>query len=735
MVDKKITDFSAVTSVADADLLYVVDVSDTTDSAAGTSKKVTVGNVRESTALYYGITAAETAAAVTPTAYQYEPGNVFRYGAVGDGVTDDTASILSAFTVAHSNTEGVVHFPHGEYIISSTTTPGTSAAWDALTVTGDNARITVKDGATAFSYALYVNSTTNMELSISGLEIDCNDLCANGIFIDVRDANPSTLSASGLCRIDARVFDVKKASTVTAAASGITVIGAFADIHVTGEVNSVTRANHASLGNECQGIAITDLVGVARVSARVTSVSSPSASDVDADGISIFGRGTGTGIKTGKAAVDGCEVSECRGRHMKVQVSDAVVTRSTFKQTELAMITQSSSIDLQFGNGTIHDNSFYYRENTGGTSPLGSSHTVIEAQQDLTDTEMICNIHDNSVFTEVILPNFISYSNGASANFSMLQVHHNQVRGIEDLTADGATIDRAFIEIADEGWVTNDGLAIKCNDNTFAGDATSKMIGYTGHNGTDDLDDKFYIECVNNENRGNASCKVFDSLSGSDITQIEGLKFWGNVKCQCFFSNLNTDLNELPEGTDFSFDLATATIANGPGNLPSSGSARIVTGSNATSTWYPATIALEDASQSWSRVSATWRSDNHGASEVVTTTNVITADEAGTTFYLDAAGGFTSTLPAPAIGLKYKFIVSTAPTTAYIITTNGGANILQGTYIDIVGEMVSIASQDTLNFVANTALVGDYLEVESDGTSWFCNARSGANGGITVAVT
>jgi hypothetical protein len=85
--------------------------------------------------------------------------------------------------------------------------------------------------------------------------------------------------------------------------------------------------------------------------------------------------------------------------------------------------------------------------------------------------------------------------------------------------------------------------------------------------------------------------------------------------------------------------------------------------------------------------------------------------------------------------LKYKFIVSTAPTTAYIITTNAGANILQGTYLDIVGELVAISAQDTLNFVANTALVGDSLEVESDGTNWYCTAFSKANGGITVSVT
>ena len=122
-------------------------------------------------------------------------------------------------------------------------------------------------------------------------------------------------------------------------------------------------------------------------------------------------------------------------------------------------------------------------------------------------------------------------------------------------------------------------------------------------------------------------------------------------------------------------------------------------------------------------------------SEVVTTTNVITQEESGKTFYLNAAGGFTSTLPSPALGLNYTFIVSTAPTTAYIVTTTSGANILYGTLLDIVGEQVAITAQDTINFVASTSLVGDSLKVEADATNWYCNAKSLADGGITIAVT
>lgn len=121
--------------------------------------------------------------------------------------------------------------------------------------------------------------------------------------------------------------------------------------------------------------------------------------------------------------------------------------------------------------------------------------------------------------------------------------------------------------------------------------------------------------------------------------------------------------------------------------------------------------------------------------ELVTATNTITNDESGRIFYLNAAGGFTSTLPAPQAGLKFTFIVKTAPTTAYVITTNSGANVLYGTYLDTVGELTYFSAQDTLNFVASTAVVGDRLDVESDGTNWYCKAVSGANGGITVSVT
>ena len=108
--------------------------------------------------------------------------------------------------------------------------------------------------------------------------------------------------------------------------------------------------------------------------------------------------------------------------------------------------------------------------------------------------------------------------------------------------------------------------------------------------------------------------------------------------------------------------------------------------------------------------------------------------DSGRTYYLNIAGGFTVTLPAPANGAKFKFIVKTAPTTAYIIATNSSANIIYGTISDTTATVAANA-EDTINFVASTALIGDSVELTSDGTNWYMTAQSQANGGITVAAT
>jgi len=127
--------------------------------------------------------------------------------------------------------------------------------------------------------------------------------------------------------------------------------------------------------------------------------------------------------------------------------------------------------------------------------------------------------------------------------------------------------------------------------------------------------------------------------------------------------------------------------------------------------------------------------DNSANVETVITTNVITAAESGKTFFLDLAGGFESTLPAPAAGLRFSFIVKTAPTTgSYTIVTNGTTQkVLKGLVLvaaDGVGDVS--AGGTTATFAANQALPGDRIDMICDGTIWYMKGFAQVAAGITI---
>lgn len=118
--------------------------------------------------------------------------------------------------------------------------------------------------------------------------------------------------------------------------------------------------------------------------------------------------------------------------------------------------------------------------------------------------------------------------------------------------------------------------------------------------------------------------------------------------------------------------------------------------------------------------------------ETVITTNVLTAAESGSTYFLDLAAGFVTTLPAPQSGLRFTFIVKTAPTTAYTIVTSASANIIKGNANSVAGDAGdSGTTDDTINFVAGQSVAGDKVELYCDGTSWFAYAITRVAAGVT----
>ena len=130
---------------------------------------------------------------------------------------------------------------------------------------------------------------------------------------------------------------------------------------------------------------------------------------------------------------------------------------------------------------------------------------------------------------------------------------------------------------------------------------------------------------------------------------------------------------------------------------------------------------------------------NSNSVETLIAAKTLTAAESGMTFFLGLVGGFTVTLPLPAAGLVFDFIVSVSPTTAYIIATSAGADIIVAeiseSEVDTSDDGPYDVNGDVLTFVANVAVIGDRCRFISDGAMWYARGHTNADGGITTATT
>lgn len=124
------------------------------------------------------------------------------------------------------------------------------------------------------------------------------------------------------------------------------------------------------------------------------------------------------------------------------------------------------------------------------------------------------------------------------------------------------------------------------------------------------------------------------------------------------------------------------------------------------------------------------------ASQVLTTTKAVTADESGTHFVLNTVTAFVTTLPAPVEGMEFWFhIGATEPTTSHTIVTNASANIIVGNLVspeDALGSVATVTDADTISFIASKAVHGDFAHVWSDGTNWYLDGMCKVQDGMTT---
>lgn len=112
--------------------------------------------------------------------------------------------------------------------------------------------------------------------------------------------------------------------------------------------------------------------------------------------------------------------------------------------------------------------------------------------------------------------------------------------------------------------------------------------------------------------------------------------------------------------------------------------------------------------------------------ETVTGAKTLTDKDDGKIFLLNAAAGAAIALPAHKAGLAFKFIIAANfATTDWQIT--GGATSISGS-VQEAGAQQTFAGNSGLDFELAAETIGDWVELESDGTNWWIT-------GMTVALT
>ena len=124
----------------------------------------------------------------------------------------------------------------------------------------------------------------------------------------------------------------------------------------------------------------------------------------------------------------------------------------------------------------------------------------------------------------------------------------------------------------------------------------------------------------------------------------------------------------------------------------------------------------------------------------LTAARTVVSADSGTIFTLGTAGGFTVTLPNASdagAGFYCRFVVKVAPTTAYLINaTAGDGDNIYGSVMNSeggAGDLTNGTGTDVLTIVANKGQIGDYIEIMSDGSKWYCQIQAEQNDAITLS--
>ena len=385
------------------------------------------------------------------------------FGAVGDGVADDTTALTNAIAA-----EVPLYFGDKTYKI---TAPIAQTLTKDVLWQGRGAKISYEN-ASHTEYAIRLSDTTGVDIVINNLTIDGMKQ-ANKVLELLN--NTSNATSTNFVANELRVENAKRLNTFSGG-EGVHIRGSFEDVTFNGgwikDCELPTgQGTSGSIG--ISGITVTwysDTSYVKRVTLNGILIEKAYSSDLsyqdDQDGIKYFApTETSSGkIESNFVAMGGCRFVNCYGRSIKTQCRNTVVRDSQFERTEgLASGVGNGEIAAQTGSIVATANTFSYRNNNVPGACIG-----LNGQS---DWKTGCSITDNEVSLEsgMTLPVFaLTFPATVTAPFSRIEVCRNKILGEVTRFVD-------FLCNSDKNYLT-------CEDNWVdeiaVGDTSERVLVY-----------------------------------------------------------------------------------------------------------------------------------------------------------------------------------------------------------------------------------------------------------------
>lgn len=310
------------------------------------------------------------------------------FGAVGDGVTDDRAAIETAMNAAFGKT---LFFPPGIYAMSSAS--GSAERQIVLTLTnslrmiGDSA--TIKCTSTTHrSHMMYLVAQGN-DFSMDGLTFDANVKCNVCIRVDSSAQGTNDVSVNGCSFVNS--WALVGGTGGYAGNAGAQFFGGYRFVNIT---NCIAADHSRELGAGIPGSAGTSGIGIAGLStfypqnvnvsgclfSEITnSETTASATNYDCDGLAVFGGNTtGTTYIPSMATINNNSFVNCKGRSIKVQNDESVITNNTIMFAILPIAGGSSGgiINCQIAAGDVSHNVWHFDVAPGNLNPFDAAGTI-----------------------------------------------------------------------------------------------------------------------------------------------------------------------------------------------------------------------------------------------------------------------------------------------------------------------------------------------------------------------